>query len=244
MSSDARRAGPADGSRGWATLERLLGTRFRDRALLRQALIHRSYVNEHPEEGLESYDRLEYLGDAFLGWVVADELFRRYPGYTEGALSRARAQLVEGHSLAAIARAAGLGPYVSLGQGEEISGGRDRRSTLAGALEALLGATLLDRGPRTARRLVLRWLETQLAALNPEGVAPDAKSAFQEQAQALGGPLPEYRVVDESGPPHARRFRVQLWLDGAMLAEASGGRKVEAEQAAARDALQRFHSAP
>ena len=235
-SSIARFQESAQESR-WAKLELVLGVKFKERSLLRQAVVHRSFLNEHPELGLESYERLEYLGDAFLGWVVAQELYRRYPSYTEGDLSRARSSLVEGRRLAGVARGLGLGAYLSLGQGEGASGGRNRLSNLAGALEAVLGAVLLDQGTRPARAMVLRWLAVPMKQLTAVGAPPDAKSALQEWAQRRGLPLPDYAVKQESGPAHARRFAVQVQLEGKVAGEGEGRRKLDAEQAAAAQAL-------
>ena len=218
-------------------MERSLGLKFKERSLLHQAVVHRSFLNENPDLGWESYERLEYLGDAFLGLVVAEELYRRHPEYSEGDLTRARAALVQGNTLAEVASGFGLGSYLYLGGGEEATGGRQRRSNLAGALEAVLGAVLLDRGPAVAGKLVLRWLEPYLELLGREGAPRDAKSALQELAQQRGLPLPEYRVLEESGPAHARSFTVEVSLDGESLGEGSGRRKAAAEKAAAAQAL-------
>ena len=227
----------AGGGYDWAALERVLGVRFKQRALLRQALVHRSFLNEPPGEPLESYERLEYLGDAFLGWVVAHELFGRWPAYSEGELTRARASLVQGRTLAGIARDIGLGAYLHLGQGEASSGGRERASNLAAAFEAVVGAVLIDRGERAARALVMRYLGAAMDAFGPSGVPQDAKSALQELTQRLGLPLPAYELLDADGPPHARRFTVRVLVDGAPRGEGTGGRKADAEQAAAAIAL-------
>ena len=230
-------SGSSPGDPNWGALERELKVRFKERSLLRQAAVHRSFLHEHPDLDWESYERLEYLGDAFLDWVVADELYVRCPTYSEGDLTRARAELVRGETLADIASSIGLGAYLFLGQGEEANGGRGRRSTLAAALEAVLAAVLLDRGPRTARRMALRWLGPRMDALDAGGAPRDAKSALQEEAQGRGLPLPAYRVLEESGPSHARHYRVSVSLDGESVGEGSGGRKAEAEQAAAAVAL-------
>ena len=223
--------------------------RFKQRSLLRQALVHRSYLNEQAGlneqpgldgdrgEPLESYERLEYLGDAFLGWVVAHELFRRWPGFSEGELTRARASLVQGRTLAGIAGGIGLGAYLHLGQGEASSGGRERASNLAAAFEAVVGAVLIDRGEKAARALVIRYLGAAMDAFAPSGVPRDAKSALQELTQRLGLPLPAYELLDADGPPHARRFTVRVLVDGLPRGEGTGGRKADAEQAAAAVAL-------
>ena len=230
----ALRTQPAsDGEPNWAALERILGVRFKERALLRQAFVHRSFLNEQPDTALESYERLEFLGDAFLGWVVADELYARYPAFAEGDMTRARASLVRGATLADVATQIGVGPYLHLGSGEESTGGRARRSTLAAAVEAALGAVLLDRGERAARALVLRWLGDRLESLDSAGAPRDAKSALQELVQSLGRPLPVYDVLGDEGPSHDRRYRVSVSVGGEPLAEGVGRRKAEAEQAAA-----------
>ena len=239
----------AGGGPDWAALERVLGVRFKDRALLRQALVHRSILNEQraqnpPQaaddpggEPLESYERLEYLGDAFLGWVVAHELFVRWPAFSEGELTRARASLVQGRTLAGIARGIGLGAYLRLGQGEGSTGGRERTSNLAAVFEAVVGAVLMDRGEKAARALVMRHLGAPMDAIAPSGVPRDAKSAFQELTQRLGLPLPAYELLTADGPPHARRFTVRVLVDGVPRGEGTGARKADAEQAAAAIAL-------
>ncbi len=221
----------------WAALERTLGVRFSERGLLRQAIVHRSFLNEQDDPALESYDRLEYLGDAFLGWAVAAELYARYPDYDEGELTRARAALVRGATLAEVARSFGLGEYLLLGQGEEASGGRDRSRNLAAALEAVLGAVLLDQGEEEARSLVLRWLGPRIQALGDAGAERDAKSALQEFLQRRGLPLPVYETVSDTGAGHDERFTVRVLVDGRAMGEGAGGRIANAEQAAAREAL-------
>ncbi len=225
-------------------LERALDVKFKERSLLQQAVVHRSFLNENPDSKLESYERLEFLGDAFLGLVAAEEVYRSHPEYTEGALTRARAFLVQGRTLAEVAGGLDLGRYLLMGQGEEATGGRQRRSNLAGVLEAVLGAALLDRGPAVARKLVLRWLAPYMERLDREGAPRDAKSALQELAQQRGLPLPQYRVVEETGPGHARSFTVQVSLEGRDLGEGRGRRKVDAEKAAAAVALEALGVSP
>ncbi|MEE8518596.1 MAG: ribonuclease III, partial [Dehalococcoidia bacterium] len=185
---------------------------------------------------LGDYERLEYLGDAFLGWVVADELYARYPGFGEGDLTRARASLVNGKTLAEVAARLNLGRFLWLGQGEEASGGRERRSTLAAVVEAVVGAVLLDRGEKQARRLVLKWLGERLNKLDDAGAPRDAKSSLQEMAQQNALPLPTYEVLSETGPAHAKTFTVRVLVDGVERGRGSGPRKADAEQAAAAQA--------
>ena len=227
----------------WAALERALGVRFKERALLREAVTHRSFLNEQPDRGLVSYDRLEYLGDAFLGWVVASELYARYPHYDEGDLTRARASMVRGTTLAEIANSLDLGAYLVLGLGEEASGGRARPRNLAAALEAVLGAVLVDRGERRARALVLRWLNDRIGRIGPQGAARDSKSALQERLQREGLPLPVYQVIAETGPAHARSFTVQALVGEQVVGEGAGRSKSEAEQRAAEAAIARLDGA-
>ena len=221
----------------WAALERTLGVRFNERGLLHQALVHSSFLNEQDDPSLVSYDRLEYLGDAFLGWIVAAELYRLYPCYDEGELTRARASLVRGETLAEVARSLGLGAHLLLGQGEEANGGRDRSRNLAGALEAVVGATLLDQGEAAARSLVLRWLQPRIQAMEDTGPERDAKSALQEFLQGHGLPLPVYETVSDTGAPHDKMFSVRVVVDGRTMGTGAGRRRADAEQSAAREAI-------
>ena len=207
--------------------------RFKERALLRQAVVHRSFLNEQPDVEMESYERLEYLGDAFLGWVAADELYKRYPHFDEGHLTRSRAALVRGTTLAEIAREIGVGSYLYMGQGEDETGGRERRSVLAAVAEAIVGAVLLDRGEKAAKALVLRWISPRMDALGTSGAPRDAKRALQELCQQRGLPLPVYELLTEEGPSHAKHFVVRVIVDGDPLAQGEGGRKADAEQMAA-----------
>lgn len=218
-----------------AALQRSLGARFNDERLLVQALVHRSYLNEQPDRALASYDRLEYLGDAFLGWVAARELYARFPNYGEGELTRARAALARGETLAEAARSLRLGEHLLLGQGEERSGGRDRDRNLAGALEAVTGAMLLDAGEDAARAFTLRWLAPLLE--DRAGAERDPKTALQELVQSRGLPLPVYETVADEGKPHAKTFAVRALVDGREAGAGEGRRKAEAEQNAARQAL-------
>lgn len=222
-----------------ASLARRLGVSFADDALLRRALVHKSYLNEQPDPALESYERLEYLGDAYLGYTVAAELYRRFPAFDEGALTRARSALVQGVALAEIARSLRLGGYLVLGQGEERSDGRTRASNLAGVLEAVIGAVLLDQGEAAARALVLRVLAKRLDAMTV-GPPRDPKSALQAYCQRAGMPLPAYELLADRGTQHARRFRVRVLVAGTHAGTGSGPRKVDAEFAAATRALARF----
>ncbi len=219
-----------------ATLERRLGIEFKDRSLLKLALTHRSYVHEAPDDATESNERLEYLGDAFLGLVVAEHLYGRYPDLAEGRLTALRSGLVRSATLAAVAAELELGERLYLGHGEETSGGRTRERNLARGFEAVLGAILLDQGYAKAKRWTLKLFNDRLESL-PPGLVDDFKSLLQERVQAEGSPPPVYRTVKEEGPDHDRDFTVEVIVDGAVAGEGSGPSKQKAEREAARAAL-------
>lgn len=207
--------------------------RFADPALLAQALRHRSAGTPHNE-------RLEFLGDALVNLFIAEALFARWPQADEGALTRARAELVRESALAPIARTLELGPRLTLGPGEMKSGGHRRDSILADALEALVAAIYLDSDFETCRAAVLPWFEDAIDALPPpHRVGKDAKTRLQEWLQARQKPLPVYALLAESGEEHAKTFRVNCTLaDPALVTEGEGGSRRAAEQVAAEAALE------
>src|SRR5579864_7937457 len=237
-----------------ATLEKALGHNFARRELLEQALTHSSQAREmeaqHPGSTLRSGDneQLEFLGDAVLGLVTTEELFRRFPQFSEGQLSKLRAHLVSKNHLISVAERLDLGRYLRLGRGEEKSGGRQKAALLVDALEAILGAVYLDAGLETARPLVLNHIVLpELEAFVSQGTAgkiTDYKSALQEKLQAEGRLQPAYVLVNESGPEHQKTFTIEARL--VMLgngrteftARAKGSTKKNAEQDAARQVLQ------
>lgn len=216
------------------SLERALGVRLRDRRLLAQALTHRSYAYE--QGGLPTNERLEFLGDAVLGLVVTDALYREFPEQPEGELAKQRAALVNMTVLADVAREVGLGDHVLVGRGEELTGGRDKPSILADTLEAVLGAVYLDRGMRPVRRVIRRLFLGRVRGEVEGGVVVDYKTALQELAASRFGALPEYQVA-ESGPDHAKRFTARVVVEGHEYGTGDGRSKKEAEQAAARIAI-------
>ena len=225
----------------------VLGLDFEDQGLLRQALVHRSYLNEHPDFSLESYERMEFLGDAVLELAVSTALYDRLPSLAEGELTKLRSQLVCGESLAAAARSIGLGDALLLGRGEETTGGRSRNTILAAAFEALIAAVFLDRGYQHARDFVLETLAAPLEKTCLHGAPQEnPKSALQELFQGLGEPAPTYRLAGASGPDHRPVFTVEALLGGEVIGCGEGGRKSDAERAAAQDALDRWQpsSAP
>jgi ribonuclease-3 len=219
-------------------LETALGYRFRDRALLLKALTHRSHSHERGRGAEDSYERLEFLGDALLGLFVADWLFRRDETAPEGSLSRRRQMVVRTSTLAAIAGRIGLGDAIRLGRGEELTGGRGKVSLLADLFEAVLGAVYLDGGVRPARAFVRRHLgRTLLETGTGERRSDDYKTRLQEEIQARLQRTPGYRIVSTTGPAHALRFEVEVLVDGRALGRGTGSNRKRAEQDAARQAL-------
>lgn len=223
-----------------ATLEQLearLGYHFKDRSLLAHALVHRSLVNEADLADKDCNERLEFLGDAALSLVAAELLYRRYPERAEGRLTHARSSLVNLESLGEIGGALGLGEFVQLGRGEDLSGGRERQSVVGRALEAVLGAVYLDQGLDALRTLLEPMLIAELDRYGWEGPAKDFKSQLQEHLQANAGPTPEYELVSTEGPDHHRLFTMAVRVGERVLALGDGSSKQRAEQAAASAAL-------
>lgn len=217
-------------------LQESLAYHFSDFSYLNLALTHPSFHYEQ-EHGGGDYQRLEFLGDAILGMLLAEMLFHRFPEAAEGELSRKRAQLAEQGSLASIARGCGLGAYIQLGKGEEQTSGRDKDSILCDVLEALIAAVYLDGGLEAARRVVAGFFDELLDI--PLGQTPsrDAKSELQELLSARNQPPPEYRLIAESGPPHERQFNFIVLINGQVFGEGQGRSKKIAQQAAALRAL-------
>ncbi|MBV9412665.1 MAG: ribonuclease III [Acidimicrobiia bacterium] len=210
-----------------------MGRRFTDDALLTLALAHRSWCAETP--GSESNERLEFLGDAVLGLVVTDHLFRTFPGLAEGELAKVRASVVNAGVLADLAEELGIGPALALGKGEDASGGREKPSILSDAMEAVIGAVYLDGGWPAAHALVLKLLEDRIAeaATGPGG--QDYKTRLQELAAQRLDSLPRYEVR-ESGPDHAKRFSATVFINEEECGSGEGRSKKQAEQAAAERA--------
>jgi len=217
-------------------LEQHLGYKFTDASLLQQALTHRSAGNRNNE-------RLEFLGDAVLGGVIAGELYHRFPGASEGRLSRLRASLVRRESLADIARTLEIGQYLQLGSGERKSGGHRRDSIMSDAVEALFGAIYLDSDFATCRRCILALFGARLEGLTETAVLKDPKTRLQEYLQARRRPLPEYAVINISGEAHAQLFQVQCRVDGGEPAIGAGNSRRQAEQDAAAQILEQLESA-
>ena len=225
------------------TLENLqenLGYRFRDESLLRGALYHSSYANEHRNENIVSNERLEFLGDAVLGFVSAEFLYSRFPHAPEGELTRIRAALVREESLFEVAQALQLGECLMLGKGEESGGGRQRPSILADCTEAVFAAVYLDGGMDCARDLIHRVLLSKGDIEVAESRRRDYKTELQELVQRKPHQALHYELVGQSGPDHAKVFTVAVLLNGDPVGEGSGHSKKEAEQASARAALEKL----
>jgi len=219
--------------------EKALGLKFKNLSLLEEALTHTSFCHENP--GSVPNERLEFLGDAVLGLVVAEELFHLRPGLSEGEMTQLRAGLVSGEALGKLGFSLGLGNYLRLGKGEEGSRGRERPSTLARALEALVGAIYLDRGLEEVRSFMDRAFKGEWERVLGGG-ALDYKSRLQEVLQARGEPLPRYHLLEQAGPGHARRFTIEVKAGRRTLGRGQGKSKKGAEQIAARSALERLGS--
>jgi len=233
---------PSDESGEPATdgqLAERIGHRFEDTDLLVQALSHRSWCSEH--SGRASNERLEFLGDAVLGLVVAEHTFRGFPELSDGMLSKVRASVVNAHVLAEVAAELGVSDHLRLGKGEDASGGRDKISILADTMEALIGAVYLDAGLDPARHLVLFLLEARIAVAVGEPGESDHKSRLQELAVRLGNGVPRYDL-EGFGPDHSRRYLATVYVAGQPLGTGEGRSKKDAEQAAAQLACESLES--
>jgi ribonuclease-3 len=231
---------PAE-ARDLSVLEDRLGHRFADPHLLDRALTHRSLANEDATGATGDNESLEFLGDAVLGFLIAEMLFHDFPRFDEGQKSKIKSSLVSTTALAQQAKKIGLGEFLALGRGEEKTGGRQKFALLADAFEAVLAAIYLDGGLEAARAFVAReFAEAFEDVRNPGFWGRDYKSALQELVQARNLPLPEYVVVAESGPDHRKTFLVEVRVKGELLGEARGASKKVAEQEAARQAIERL----
>lgn len=227
----------------WQKLQSALGYSFADQNLLAEALTHRSFANEHPSGGVPDNERLEFLGDAVLDLVVSQYLMASLPGAPEGELTRIRAELVSLPSLARLAIVLDVGSGLLLGKGEERSGGRDKPSLLADALEALFGAIFTDGGYAAAREVILP-LFVPLLQLSPEELNQDFKSRLQELLQSTHRELPVYYLAETSGPAHERTYHVDVLFGDSVYGKGFGKTKKSAEQAAAKATLALLEDEP
>jgi len=221
-------------------IEAGLNLTFRDKTLLLRALTHRSYLNENPEYPLEDNERLEFLGDAVMDYVIAEHLYHRFPEMREGQLTSIRAALVRTETLAQLAVQLGLDHFIRLGRGEEESGGRTRPAILCDCFEALVGALCLDEGLEAARAFIVRVIEPALAEILMYQSDKDAKSRLQELSQSYKQITPTYRTVDQRGPDHAKQFTVAAMIGSEVYGVGTGRSKQAAAQAAAQAALNRL----
>ncbi len=233
---EARMAGAAEKANELATLLRY---RFQNQTLLLTALTHRSFVNENEGQRLRHNESLEFLGDAVLGFLISARIFERFPDCNEGELSKIKAYLVSSANLFQLAEKIRLGEFLLLGRGEEKTGGRKKRAILVDTYEAILGALYLDGGVGAATRFLESQIDDLLNSLDLGKLTyGDFKSALQEQLHNMGRPEPVYRVVDEIGPDHRKVFVVEVIIEDLIIARSSGRTKKEAQQEAARMALE------
>ncbi len=221
-------------------LEEKIGFSFKNRSLLLQAFVHRSFLNENRHFNLPSNERLEFLGDACLELIVSDFLFHQFPNEAEGKLTSLRSALVNTHSLAATARQLQLGDYLLLSRGEEKSGGRDSEHLLANTFEALLGACYLEAGLECCRQIITQFLLPKLERIIKEKLYQDPKSRLQELLQEKFNTTPHYKILDSWGPDHEKFFRAAVLLENRILGVGEGPSKQRAETAAAEKALKKL----
>jgi ribonuclease-3 len=226
----------------WQALQQTIGITFRDVSLLQQAFIHSSYINENPSLRLFDNERLEFLGDALLSFVVAERLYNEFVGAGEGELTEIRATFVRQETLAQLAAALKLGDYLQLGKGEEATGGRERQTNLADAFESLVGAIFLDQGLDAARDFILSKLGEHFEVVRAEGIGRNYKTLLQEFTQAKFKQFPIYRVAETSGPDHDKGFIVEVVLGDKVLGTGAGKSKRAAEMDAARSVWEKLTS--
>ena len=222
--------------KNFSILEKKLGIKFKNKNLLKQALIHRSYLNEHPEEKLEHNERLEFLGDAVLELIVSEYLYQNYQN-PEGELTAWRASLVNANNLSNLAKNLGINDFLFLSKGEAKSTGKAREIILANTFEALIGAIYLDQGLKQAKNFIKKHLIKQLPEIIEKELYKDPKSKFQEIAQGKFKITPTYKVLKEEGPAHEKKFTVGLFLNEKFIAKGEGSSKFEAEVEAAKKGL-------
>lgn len=221
-------------------LQETLRVSFNDLSLLERAVVHSSYVNENPDFAPFSNERLEFLGDAILGFIVAEKLYQDFPDLAEGEMTKLRSILVRRDTLVRIARTIRLGDYLYLGKGEEASGGRQKSANLVGAFEAVIAAVFLDQGVTITRELVLKLLNEELQKVIRQGIEVDYKSQLQEIIQSRYQATPSYRLIEATGPDHDRRFAVEVTVGDTVLGRGEGKSKKMAETEAARSALEQL----
>ncbi len=219
-------------------LQKTIGIKFKDMDLLDTVFMHRSYVNEH-KRVKEHNERLEFLGDSVLELITTEFLYKQYPNHPEGALTDLRSALVKGPHLAEIASGINLGSMLYLSRGEEMGNGRKKPYILANVLEALIGAIYLDQGYQKSRGFIEKFVLGRLTPIIEQGLHIDPKSLLQEITQEKDFGAPVYKVVEESGPDHAKNFKIGIYIKNEFIAEGKGSSKQKAEQHAAAAALKK-----
>ncbi len=219
-------------------LEKKLNINFKNKDLLIQAFVHRSYLNENPDFHLYHNERLEFLGDAVLELVVTEDLYKNYPDKPEGELTNWRASLVNSKILSRIAKELNFNDFLLLSKGQLKERGKARNYILANAFEAVVGAIYLDMGYKTAKQFIKKDLMKELPNILEKGLYKDAKSRFQEETQEKTGITPSYKVLKETGPDHDKQFVVGVFLEKKLIAKGEGSSKQEAEESAAKNALE------
>ena len=221
-------------------LQKLLGVNLQNGGLLKEALVHSSYINENPVSGLVSNERMEFLGDVVLGLIIAEKLYYDFPQYDEGQMTRLRAELVRRETLARVAKAVDLGSHLLMGKGETASGGREKPANLASALEAVIAAVYLNRGLEYAKTIVLTLFAEEIEKALSQTGNIDYKSQLQEFLQSRNQPPPEYILAAVEGPDHERKFTIEVRLRDRVLGTGTGRSKKSAETEAARVALEKL----
>ena len=224
----------------WDDCQRNLRVSFSNESLLKQAFVHRSYLNENPDFSLPSNERLEFLGDAILNFIIAEKLYEEFPGLHEGVLTELRASLVCRDTLAELASSLNLGDWLLLGQGEESSGGKTKQNNLANTMEALIGAIYLDQGITKTREFVLQQLEPASKRIRAGQINPNYKAMVQELIQGEKKIPPVYRLVEATGPDHSKQFTVEILVEGEALGRGTGNNKKTAEMQAAKLAWEKL----
>jgi len=224
----------------WNDCQKNLGISFHQESLLEQAFVHSSYLNENPSFAHPSNERLEFLGDSILNFIIAEKLYKEFPKLPEGKLTEIRASLVCRDTLAELASSLKLGDWLLLGQGEEANGGRTKASNLANAMEALLGALYLDQGLAKARRFILRQLKSELKKIKTGKTTPNYKALVQELIQRQKKLTPVYHLVEATGPDHNKQFTAEILVKGEALGKGTGKSKKAAESQAARAAWEKL----
>jgi ribonuclease III len=221
-------------------LENSLGYSFKDKKILMEALTHKSFFHENPDKAESYNERLEFLGDSVLGFVIVEYLFLLDNKFTESVMAKTKSYLVKEAVLLEIAKSISLGTYLRLGKGEETTGGRTKRSLLADAVEAVLGALYIDSGYKKAREIILRLFKDKIDAIVRYGEFHDFKTELQEKTQLLFSTIPEYKIVRQEGAEHKKLFTIEVYIKDERYGTGSGKSKKEAETFAAKEALNKL----